>query len=1006
MNPKKPNNRPQPGRPGNPEAVPRSATGGRPLYAALLVLVFFSGFAALVYELLWFRQLGLVFGNTTQAAATVLTAFMLGLAWGAHRAQRWIARCANPIRLFGVLEAGIGLYALAVPAAFAGILACYQAAAAHVSHAAPLLTGLRFCLALLALLVPTTLMGASLPVLSEAALRSRDRFAARLGLLYGCNTAGASVGVLACGFALVPHWGVHATNLLAAFVNLSVGGLAWLLSRRASPVAATSTPEEQPVPTARRVVGLLPLAALCGFLALAFETVWFRALVLVFGSTSHSFAIMVAGFLVGLAIGSAALGRLAGKPGRAAWALSLALAGIGLWTFFSLRAYNAAPDYLLRSLVRFDFSYEGMLLTKAALASVFLLPLAVFSGLAFTAVVRLVREHTTSAGRAVGVVFSANALGSAVGAVVGGFALLPAFGLQWSLSILGYAALLLGLVAAWQFTSEPLSRRLGFAATLLVLGTVALLTTPRWDPLLLSSGGYFSPRTHVQGGQVVLRDRLRSVELPFYHEGATATVSVSRTADGRLYFSSDGKVEADTSARSMVLQRMMGHLPMLLHPDPRRVLNIGLGAGVTSGALSCYPNVQLEVAEIEPAVTNVAALWAPRNHDLISRGRFTLFINDGRNHLLVTTNSYDVITSDPFEPVVAGAASLYTVEHFRLARSRLAPGGMMAQFLPLYEMSRADFLMILRSFLRVFPRSCMFFTGCDTILLGLADSARFDLPTAAAKFSLPEVRLSLAEIGIDRPERLLDMLVLEIGPGLAVVDDGPVNTDDRPIIEFSAPRSALEYRADENQQVLLNYFGEIPAAHLAGLAPEAAETVRRGHEALRSLLRANLLRSAGDLDGCVKLLAEAARQVPSNVVIRTELVESLLLLAAGAQAEGNLRRAMEWNQAVLRVDPKNFWALQSVVWLAQTDHQPELAGEYLQRALEAYPGAALLLALRGRQLAAAGQPAAACEDFRAALQVLPRRADFWNDYAVVLERATRPDEAQAARIRARREQSR
>jgi spermidine synthase len=750
----------------------------------------------------------------------------------------------------------------------------------------------------------------------------------------------------------------------------------------------------------------LALAALCGLLALAFETVWFRALVLVFGSTSHSFAIMVAGFLTGLALGSASLGWLAGKPSRAAWTLAGALAGIGLWTFLSLRLYSASPEYLLRSLARFDFAYKGMLLTKAGLTSVFLLPLAVFSGLAFTAVVRLAREHSASAGRAVAAAFGTNALGSAIGAVAGGFALLPRFGLERSLLILGCAAIALAVAAAWLSAGAGRWWRLGFAAAVVVLSAAALLQTPRWDPLLLCSGAYFSPRTYVQGGQVVLRERLRSVELLFYREGATATVAVTRTPDGRLYFTSDGKVEADTSARSMALQRMMGHLPMLVHPNPRRLLNIGLGAGVTSGALCCYPNAQLEVAEIEPAATNVATLWAARNHDLMRRGSFALVVNDGRNHLLVTTNRYDVITSDPFEPVVAGAASLYTVDHFRLTRSRLAAGGVMAQFLPLYEMSRADFQMILRSFLRVFPRSCLFFTGCDTILLGLTDGAKFHLPTAAEKFSLPAVRASLAEIGIDRPERLLDMLVMDIEPGQTVVDDGLVITDNQPTIEFTAPRSALEYRADENQQVLLDCFRDIPAAHLAGLSPEVVESVRRGHLALQSVLQASLLRSTGDAEGGAKLLAEAARQAPGSVIIRNEMVDSLLLLAAGAQGDGNLKEAMEWNQAVLRVDPQNFWALQSVAWLAQRDQQPALAEECLRRGLEAYPGSAVFRALRGRQRASAGELVAACEDFRAALQVLPRQADYWHDYAVVLGRAGRAAEAQAAQARATQEANR
>jgi len=645
-----------------------------------------------------------------------------------------------------------------------------------------------------------------------------------------------------------------------------------------------------------------------------------------------------------------------------------------------------------------EFTWTGMLLTKAALGAIFLLPLAVLSGVAFTAVVRLIRDHMESSGRAVGAAFSVNALGSAAGATVAGFAMLPVLGLERSLFILGCVAVLPGLVIAWLATGVARPGRIGFVVVVLAFAAVVRLGASPWDPLLLSSGPYFAARANVAGGQVRLRERLDIVELVFYREGATTTVDVKRTSDGRLYFSSDGKVEADTSPQSMVLQRMMGHLPMLLHPDPRRVLNIGLGAGVTAGALTCYPGVKIEVADIEPAVTNIAALWAPRNHDLIRRGKFNLVVNDGRNHLLVTTNRYDVITSDPFEPVVAGAASLYTVDHFQLARSRLAPDGLMAQFLPLYELSREDLLIILRSFLRVFPRSSVFFTGSDTILLGMTGNANIRLDTIAAKMASPDVRASLAEIGISRPERLLDMLVMDIQPGVSVVEDGPVNTDDRPIIEYSAPKSALEYRPDINQKVLLDRFQDIPATYLASLAPDAVAEVQRGHAALRSLLQASLLRSHGDLHGGLKLLREAARQAPASPIIRNELSESLVLLADETKSP---EEAVAMYREALRVDPTDFWAIYKLILHADAAKQLAEVDEYLRQGLAAYPDAALMLALRGRRAAVAGDLAAACHDFQTVVQKLPHCARYWDEYASFLERAGRHAESQAAAARAK-----
>jgi spermidine synthase len=964
---------------------------------ALLALVFLSGFAALVYEVLWFRQLGLIFGNTVHAAATALTAFMVGLAWGAEIARRRVMRILHPIRVFGMIEAGIGVYALAVPLAFAVVQFSFLALVRHMGEAGPWVTGARFVLAVLALMVPTMLMGASLPVLSEVFLRSRDQFTTRLGWLYGSNTAGATLGVLACGFLLLPGIGIRSTNFLAAAINLVVGIVAVRLSRDIAPVPA-SQPPSQP---AARPVGLLAVAAFCGFLALALETVWFRALVLIFGSTSHSFSIMVAVFLFGMAMGAAAFGRLANDPRRAAWALASALAGICLWTFLSLRLYDAAPEFLLGFLERFDFSWTGLLLARFLLAAAFLFPVAVLSGMAFPAVVRLVRDYAASAGRAVGAVFSVNALGSAAGAGVAGFALLPVHGLEGALLIPGCAAGMISLAVAWRFTGDSWRKRLAFGGCVLACAAGLRWQAPRWDPLVLSSGAYFSPKSHVENGRVVLRENLSYAELRFYREGATATIAVTRTQDGELRFSSDGKVEADSTPKDMMLQRMQAHLPMLFHPNPRRVLNIGLGAGVTAGAISIYPEARLDIVEIEPAVTNAAALFAPWNHDLIRRGRYHLIINDGRNHLLATTNRYDVITSDPFEPVVAGAASLYTVDHFRLARSRLRPGGIMAQFLPLYELSRADLLMILRTFARAFPRTSVFFTGTDTVLLGLTDDATLRLETVAAKFAVPEVRASLAESGLDRPERLLEMLILEIEPGRAALEEGPVNTDDLPAVEFSAPKSALVYRPDANHRVLLRMFHDIPTRYLAGLTPELATATQRGHAGLRTLLQAGLARSMGDREDSLRLLRHASALAPTNPIIRNELVDVLLRLGQQAHIGGRGAEAVRWYQSVLQLDPRNFWALHNLSSIALDSRQSALARQYLEAGLEAYPESALFRVLRARQVGSTGDLPGACRELAEAVRILPRRADFWDSYAACLERMGQKADAQAAAKRAR-----
>jgi hypothetical protein len=320
----------------------------------------------------------------------------------------------------------------------------------------------------------------------------------------------------------------------------------------------------------------------------------------------------------------------------------------------------------------------------------------------------------------------------------------------------------------------------------------------------------------------------------------------------------------------------------------------------------------------------------------------------------------------------------------------------MAQFLPLYELSRDDLLMILRTFVRVFPRTTVFFTGTDTILLGLTEGAQIRLSTAAAKFAIPAVAGSLREVGIHRPERLLDMLVTDISPGGVAVEAGPVNTDNRPIIEYSAQRSALDYRPDPNQQVLLQYFLAVPSGYLEGLTPETVAGVEEGRSALRAVLESSRLRNAGQLRAGVDLLARAARQAPANPIIRNELVMSLNLLAPHLAGH----EALALYQEAIKTDPDDFWAYYNLEMRARAEGKPDLAKAALDQGLAIHPESAMLLAMRGRQLGLAGDAAAACRDLETALRKLPRRADFWHIYADFLARAGRSAESQAARLKA------
>ena len=968
------------------------------------LLFYFSGIAALTYEVLWVRELGLIFGNTVYAAATVMMAYMSGLALGSHFAGKWAVRIKRPVRLFGILEVLTALYALSVPAVFSLIKHLYRFAALNISDSLAFLTFVRVVLALVLLLIPTAMMGATLPVLSMGFLARIERFGSRLGVLYGVNTFGAVSGVLLAGFLLIPLVGLTATNVVAVCLDATVGLVAIYLSRTMdrSPEITEAIRMESSLDLAEgkrsmKARWLLLAVGFSGFLSLAFEVVWFRALILIFGSTTYSFSAMLSVFLVGLSIGSLMISRFADKTKCPAIIFAFSAILTGGYTLVSLRWFTLMPEFLLKNLMLSGAPGWGkMIALKFVITLIFLFVPTILFGASFTAAVRAIRGAMNSSPRAVGEAAMFNTIGAALGALVGGFMFLPMMGMQASLSLLGFLALALGGGLCLLFRpSKPIFWSIGIVMLVSILGYA--VKPPAWDKRVMSSGPYFGPWSYVENGKITLRDQLRSHRLLYYNEGVTSTIAVVKDAHEDLMYCSQGKVEADTTERSMMLQRMMGHLPMLFHPDPQRVVNIGLGAGVTFGAVSCYPTEHIEVVEFEPSVVNVARVWAERNHNVIENPRITVTFNDGRNHLFVGGEPYDVITSDPFEPVMAGAANLYTVDFFELAKSRLANGGIMAQYLPLYELSNEDYQTIMRSFVSVFPDCLLFFTGFDTILIGGKGDLSLSMPLAHEKFDIPEVRESLAEIGFVKPEMLLSMFVARLGADEKMFSEGRLNTDDHPFIEFSAPKSTFHYTPDENQQALLDSFSDMPDELLRDLTDEQRRTVVKSHEAMRMTLQANILRASNKYKENIELLMKAADLVPENPVVRNELGASLLVSAKSVMEAGYAQQALAQFQLLRKYKPDEFEPIYHMVNLYMQIHDVQNANKALGYGLLKYPDSPLFIALRGKFRGTMGDLDSACSDLRSAINELPDYRPFWVDYEFFLRQVGDSERANNAR---------
>lgn len=948
------------------------------------IIFFFSGLSALVYQLLWMRHLGFIFGNTIYASATVLTAFMGGLALGSHLFGRYAERLKNPLKCFARLEWGIAAYALAMPFMFEGLRLVYRFAYRHLSDSLLLLTPMRFVLAFLLLLLPTLLMGGTLPVIIRGIAREKEQFGKRLGWFYGINTLGAVAGIFACGFYLIPAVGLTYTNIIAVATDAIAGTGAWLLARHGT----LQVPEREPLRPRFRFRDMssasryaIVAAMLCGFVSLALEVIWFRALILVFGSTTYSFTVMLGVFLLGISLGSLLIARLLDRLQKGLLPLlAAAVALIGLCTLASLYYFDRGPEFLLHYLLTHAFSWQSMNMARFLISIAHLAVPAVLFGIAFTVATRLVRQEDPSSSGAVGMVYALNTLGAVAGSFAGGFILLPQLGMEHSLLVLGGLMAAVGLGTLIVVCSRP-AHRVGSAFIAAAVLLTLLIMPPSWNHELLSSGAFFGPFNFIRDGKVTLRETIMNDRLLHYKEALSSTVSVHLSSDERKYFCVDGKPEADQTPRGMMQQRMIGHLPMLFHPHAKKAVNIGLGAGVSFGALGCYPLDHLEVVEIEPAVQEAARVWENLNHNILDNPNVIITINDGRNHLFSSTNRYDVITADPFEPVVGGASHLFTADYFKLARACLADDGIMCQWIPMYEMSTSDFLMIARSFVSVFPESALFFTGVDTLLLGFRGEMHLDAATLRCNFETPEVKQSLTELGVSTPEMLLGMFVADLSQNQDFIGDGPIHTDELPLIEFSVPKNALHYTTDANQSALLHVFTPIPEDWLEGLDAVTAGRLRDEHEAVKLMLEASVLRAQGNMDESYARLIKAHEIAPDNPVVKNELVAMMEGSAAALRATGQRDDAAKQYQVILKLDPNHFWALHNLIELGMIADQTEFAEKVLTRAQAAYPESPLILALKGKYMYSKGAKAEGIALLEQAAQRHPDYLGIWQDIA-------------------------
>lgn len=836
------------------------------------LLFFWSGATGLVYELLWVRLLYQAFGSTIHSVTTVVAAYMGGLGLGAWLVGRWADRHPRPAALYGRLEIVIGVFGLVSPLVLALAHRVYVGAAGAWQLTGGASVALRFGLAALVLLVPTTLMGGTLPVLTRAFMgRDRDALKPALGRLYGLNTLGAVAGTALAGFLLIEYVGIRASLWATAAVNLIIGMVALRLPdpRALTPDQGDSQPrpdpgreagEHQVAPPAalrRLALGLLAVTA---FASLLDEIAWTRVLVMIVGGSTYAFTLVLLVFLLGIGLGSAWVARPSGAvrdtAADAALAQAVTAAGAGaLFAFFGL-----LPRYVIAIFQADAFGATERLLAMGLVVGAVVLIPALGMGMTFPLLTDLVAPRAPGAparGADVGRAYALNTLGSIAGAVLTGFVLVVTLGTDWTLRlgvlISGLAALALAVVAARGVAERSEQhRRLRFrvlgAASLASAGVVVALAAPHWSTRLIDLGPSIYARSPMDGAAIQAFLEHRGARQLAYREGWNATVSVWESGPGRT-LKVNGKADASDHG-DMDTEILSGLAPVVARPGAASAFVIGYGSGVTTRTLADVPGMQrVRVAEIEPAVLAMSRFFLHVNDTVLARPNVSVVVDDARSALQIDRSRYDVVVSEPSNPWLAGVATLYTPEFFRIVRARLVDDGVFCQWVQLYQVTVPVVAGIVRNLKSVFPHVEIWFSSPgDVLVLGSAQPLRYERAWLERLVGPRGALGALGReyLGVDEPDDFFGHLLLgEAGVGELLGRASLVHRDDRPRLEFVAARRFIDNRD------VAGTFDSLAAMRAVteerdGLSPllfAKALTVRRGDPAaLRYVDRARQAR--------------------------------------------------------------------------------------------------------------------------------------------------------------------
>lgn len=851
------------------------------------------GFVALTYQVVFVRDLIILFGSTAPATATVLATYFSGLALGGLIFGKIADRVSldKLCRLYAGIFLFIGMYGFLSPFFFkflnSSILVVNKIYPLHFAG----FNFFTFLFSFLLLVFPAILIGAGFPIVNKILVRGEKEIGEKIPFVYFVETFGSVLGATLAGFWLIPNFGNTATVSFAAILSVLTGGtLFYFFKMCAEPISARE--EMLNLRESSELQSPIFLYALffTGFLALALEVLYTKTLILFIGSSTYAFSIILITFLLGIALGSWVISSFIDKINRGYAYFGLFLGLIGFWLFLTVKFLEMMPFWYLDIFKLYQsLDFSVVLFAQFTLTVLVIFPVTFLMGMIFPLGVRLANPTFEKLGSSIGKLYFSNTFGGVVGSVTAGFLFLPSLGYQKTLILILLAYLAGGIFFIIREKNLETVIKVVFVFFFVFWGVFSIFSSP-WSKTILSLGVFPYIGSYIQIDKETLGQVLQKDKIVFYKEGLSNIAVIDRGGDRILRI--NGKTDASNSIGDLEAEILIGALPMLFHPEPKDALVIGLGSGITLGTITQFDEVKnIDLVEIDPAIVEAAQYFKNDNHNALRNPKVKTIIADGRNHLTLTDKKYDVISSEPSNFWVSGNAALFSKEFYELAKSRLKKDGMVLQWLQGYALSPEDIQSVIKTFQETFPQTYLFDSmgSGDLFLVGsISEKPLLDFDVLTKKFDNPDIAKELSRIFITTPYELLAYVTA--GPKELDIYSAasPVLTDDRLFVEFSAPKTLY-------QSTISYLFGDFAQLHeqtdVVNLVVGGNKVIlKKYYDLAQSLIPLKIAFANDDLSGALEAYEEARESGLSQALVETHLLRrcnvraSLVQLKEGEEA--------------------------------------------------------------------------------------------------------------------------